>query len=734
MARTNFLIGNGESLVTKVNANSGSGEKSHPYSYEERVEDLEPILGKVIRQIDELPAGACPNDEAVIAVTLHPSYLAKSYHPNGLLKELGLRQVGSRQTSVNPLKTVRKKPIHVATELFIAGPRQQLHDLRPLEGTMRSEIFQDDFRKIETVRALGDERLKGEHLKGERIPLEVVLHVGGDGSDGERILSGFEEWCEQIGVEILDDRSVGGLTFVNARADEDELEALAEFAFLRLARRMPKLAFRPMALRAAPTSEEFEIDIEGMVPLSDRARVAVLDGGLPEDHPFGNLAVRREPIGIGSPAAFGLAHGMQTTSAALFGPLEEGEDPPAPFSPVDHWRVIDDEGDDFDLTMTLDRIANILETEDYDAVNLSLGPDLPVDDDHVHIWTATMDAIAARNRTLIISAAGNNGADDPISGLNRVQPSADGVNVLAVGAQDRLGNGWVRAPYSAVGPGRSPGLIKPDCVAVGGTDFDPYFAISGHGLASGTSGTSFSAPTVLRLSGGLKSTFSQLSPTAVRALLVHTSDPGKHDKSEVGWGSVCHDLSDLIASADDAATVVYQGELGVQSMRRYSIPCPTAGFSSDVILTATFVVASMTEPEDSVTYTTAGAEIFFRPITTGHPGLTPKGKPKLHPTSSFFSSGKMFQTEQELRTDALQWESVKRHSHRFKPGKLDQPIFDIQHHARSHGGAGRRDAAVPYALIVTIQEPDNLVLYDDILRAHSSLRAMVPGIIVPTGS
>lgn len=731
MAQTKFLIGNGESLVTKVTQNTGSGDKAHPYEFADRVRTLTPVIEEVLAHVDELPDAACPDDEAVVALTLHPSYLARSYHPSNMLRELGLRQVGSREQTVEPLKSVRKTPITKTTELFIAGPRPALHHLLPARNKNPSDAFKDDFRKIETVRALGLERLRGTNMKGENIPLEVVLHVAGDGEDGERIYLGFEDWCNVVGVELLNDRMIGGLAFVNARADHDMLEDLVKFPFLRLARRMPKLSFRPVSLRAAAINESFSVDIEHIAPMSDRARVAILDGGLPNDHPFGTLVVARTPASIGAPLPEGLRHGTQVTSAALFGPLEEGEPLIQPFAPIDHWRVVDDEGDDFELTQTLDRIVNILESGDYDVANLSLGPDMALEDDDVHIWTSSMDAIAAKNGTTIVCAAGNNGDDDAAAGHNRVQPCSDGVNVIAVGALDRLGPGWERAPYSAVGPGRSPGRVKPDCVAVGGTEIDPFFAISDHGIASGTMGTSFAAPTVTRLASGLKATFDRLSPTAIRAVLFHTAQDEGKSRDEIGWGSVRHDLADIIACADDEATVVFQGELGLQSMRRYPIPCPAAGFTQRVELSATFVVASPIEPEDAVSYTQVGAQIFFRPETVSDPGVTEQGRPRLHPTKRFFGSGDHFQTEQELREDAHRWEAVKRQTRRFNPTTLARPVFDIQHHARSHGGVGKRSASVPYALIVTIREKDNNRLYNDILAAHTSLRAMVPGITVP---
>ena len=731
MSRSNFLIGGGENLVVDVKALSGSGDKAHPYTFEENAERLASQVQDTLAAVDDLPDGACPGDEAVVGITLHPSYLAKSWHPGGLFRGLGLRQVGSRETRIDDEVSVRNKPTKIASELFVAGPRSRLRLLDPDRQENPDDIFRDNFRRFESVRPLGRERLKGPRLTGKGIPLEVVLHLGSEGDTDNPVLSGFDEWCEAIGVEVLEDRLVGDLAFVNARADEAELEELVRFSFLRLVRRMPKLAFRTIGARAGSSRQGFVVPVTLPGAQSITPRIAVMDGGLPDDHPFGSLATLRLPVNIGQADPVGLQHGMQVTSAALFGPLRAGEPLPQPFAPIDHWRVCDDTDDDFDLTRVLDRIVNILETEEYDAVNLSLGPEMAIDDGEVHIWTSTMDEIGARNRTLIISAAGNNGEDDAPSGLNRIQPCSDGVNVLAVGACDHADDGWNRASYSAMGPGRSPGFVKPDCVAVGGTDLDPYFALSGPGVATGTTGTSFSAPTVLRLTGGIKAAFDRLTPTSLRALLLHTAEQDGRHSEEVGWGRVRHDLGDIVSCADDEATVIYQGTLGLQSMRRYRIPYPDQGFAKRVTITATFAIASPIDPEDAGSYTRSGAQIFFRPETVSDPGVTDKGNPRLHKTKPFFGGGQSFQTEQDLRGDAQRWEAVKRATRVFNPGTLDNPVFDIQHHARAHGGAGARPSDIPYALIVTLHEKDNATLYDTILQQYATLQAMVPGIRVP---
>lgn len=726
----NFLIGLGETLRADAEINPGGGDKRHPYTFDQARERLAQPIKETMDAIDQLPAAACPGDEAVVAITLHPAYLAKSYHPSNLLRSLNLRQVGSRQAIVYDDDDILEDRAKISSELFVAGSRDDLKRLSRIRSTS-AQTLKDDFRKLETIRAPGVERLRGTGLRGSRIPLEVVIHVGEDMTSEVSVMNGFEEWCELIsGVSIENERQVGALSFVNVYADESSLDELVRFSFLRLARRMPKLAFRAITLNANSLSSSFSVPNFSSSPVTEHVKVAIFDGGLAQQHPFGSLVTSRTPPGIGNALDSGIRHGTQVTSAVLFGPLCAGSSLPQPFCRADHWRVIDDRPDDFELTRTLDYIVNVLNSEDYDIANLSLGPDDALVDDDVHIWTATLDQIAAQNSTLIVTAAGNNGEQNTNLGLDRIQPSSDGVNVLAVGARNTLEDAWTRAHYSAKGPGRSPGLIKPDCVAMGGCADTPFFAIDETGLASATCGTSFASPTVARLAAGLKASYSQLSPTAIRALLIHTSDGGANDQLDVGWGSVRHELHQIITCADDEATVVYQGNLGVQRQMRYPIPCPMHGFLQKVTLKATFVIASPIDPQDTGAYTQVGAQISFRPETASHPGLTSKGKLKAHPSKPFFGQSKMYQTEQDLREDAHRWECVQKSSSNFYAATLNRPVFDIEHLARDGGAPGIRNPLVPYALIVSITEKDNTNLYGSILDAHSSLQAMVPNIDV----
>ena len=122
----------------------------------------------------------------------------------------------------------------------------------------------------------------------------------------------------------------------------------------------------------------------------------------------------------------------------------------------------------FELYEVLERVKSVMDRGNYEFVNLSIGPALPVDDDEIHAWTAVLDEHPSDGRCLASIAAGNTGEEpeDPVLQMWRVQVPSDCVNGLTVGASDRRSSNWARAPYSSKGPGRSPGIVKPDLVTL----------------------------------------------------------------------------------------------------------------------------------------------------------------------------------------------------------------------------------------------------------------------------
>jgi hypothetical protein len=750
MADTRFLIGQGEKLSEEIaRPPRGMGDKAHPYDFFEARERLAPQWQKAAHEIRELPQLARPGGEAVLEFTLHPSYLAKSYYPSQLMRELSLRHLGSRATHIVPNKVVSARAAESgsaqpAPVIYVGGDAERLTKFADQVGTWapRREELADDFRQIERLATPGDDRLKpirSDFSPDELVPLEVVLHAPEDDSN-TMIIGGFAEYVKSLGlsVDLRRRRQVGGLCFLPLRAPRELLQEVRDFAFLRALRQVARInPFEPALRTAGPA---FPINLNADVALAPDLSVALFDGGLPHDHGLERWVSTYDAPGVGAPLLEAQTHGLQVTSAFLFGPIAQGEPLSQPFANVDHWRIIGDDhtSDDFELFSLLDRIEGVLSSREYDLINISLGPDCAIDDDDVNVWTSTLDALLAAGETVATVACGNNGEQDQEAKLHRVQPPSDGVNTLAVGASDRIGENWKRAPYSACGPGRSPGFTKPDFLSFGGSHAAPFLALSGCNptRASGTMGTSFASPLGLRCGAGIRAQFSTpLWAPTVKALLVHAAHPGAESRSEVGWGTVPHELADLVLCGDGEAHIVYQRQMPPTGAVRFYLPVPP-GLAGMVEIKATFCFYCDVDPEDALNYTRAGLEVQFRPNTTVIPPPYEKNGKWITPTvpasDSFFTAKDAYAAEHMLRSDAQKWETTMSRTKSKRSTSLNQPAFDASLIYREHGHVGRRSASMKVALIVTLRNKGAVDLYDRVVaNSGNRLQPLRPRANVP---
>jgi hypothetical protein len=737
---TRFFLGYGERLTERV-APPGGGRGPQPaYSFEESVIRLRPMVQNAVHDLRALPTGACPRDEAVGVLTLHPQWMAKSYHPQELLDEYQLRQVGSKPVAVEPERwTRRSEPEQTAsTELYLAGKRDSFVAWAD-ELEISPVHISDQIRRVEAVRApTPEERLRG--IGSERVGstqtilLEVVLHASDDYAD-QYILAGFSSYARSLNASAELNRRfhIGGLCFMPVEAVPEVVPELARFAFLRVARPMPRLRDLPQTERSVPSPELAPAQLPNQDAVDADLRVAIFDGGFDPSSPLSRWTTAHDAPGVGAPEPGMMAHGHDVTSAALFGALVPGQPAMRPFGVVDHYRVVDKrtKNDPYDLYDTLRRVDEVLKARQHEFFNLSIGPAVPIEDDEVHAWTALLDEHLSDGHALATIAVGNNGQEDRLSGEARIQVPSDAVNGLAVGSADSTRDGWRRAAYSALGPGRSPGRVKPEVLQFGGDSREPfrvYDIDAAPGLAN-TMGTSFAAPATLRLAAGVRAHFgSRIGPLALKALLVNSADPGAERRDEVGWGRVSPDLDGVVLCEDGMVRVLYQGELSPAQYLRALIPLPIGEYLNGLVtIEATFCYATPIDPQDPGSYTRSGLDVTFRPHARKF-----KGKDTTVPQPRPFFKRSEFDTEQELRTDAQKWETTLHASHNFHGRSLLQPVFDIHYNARSSGGAAREARRIKYALVVTVRSPRTPDLYDNVLHAYAGqLEALLPIIDIP---
>ncbi len=730
----NFLLGNGHRLTAGISIERPVIPGPAPYSFSESKARLGPQIAQTAQELAQLPDAACPDDYAVGLITMHPEYTAKSYFPATLLREARLESIGSRPGRVQPAKWKKKKePEEVqTTQLFVAGRRGDFSTLaKDLPRWTDSQSGANQLFEIEAIRPLrSEDRL---HPVTEREPLlEIVLHTTGV-PNPRRILEAFEAYARSLDLKPDLDRrfEVGGLCFLPMRTVRKLLPEVSKFAFLRTAREMPGLRPLQPLIRSTAKTRQFHIEFPKEAPLDKQLRAAVFDGGLPANTALKPFVGRFEPSGIGTAVREYLDHGTAVTSAALFGPLRKDEPVRRPYGLVDHYRVLDDrsEKDPYELYDTLNRIRDVLQSRKYSFVNLSIGPALPVEDHDVHAWTAVLDELFSDGETLTTVAVGNDGEQDWASGNARVRVPSDSVNSLAVGAANSKTKVWERASYSCIGPGRSPGLIKPDFVAFGGSNDEPFYAFDQSlGIAVPLCGTSFASPYALRMGMGIRAHFgSLLSTLAIKALLVHCAEPAKKIPArEIGWGRLPERLEDFVICPEGVARVVYQGELTPAQYLRTPIPLPSGPLQGMVSIAATFCFACETDPQDPSNYTRGGLDITFRPHADKF------DEDATHPKTSSFFRRSDYDTEKELRHDAHKWETTLHRIKRFQAASLKDPFFDVHYQVRQSGRSSRGTEKIRYALIITVSAPKIANLYNRIVqRYRTQLQPLIPVIEVP---
>lgn len=727
MAREqNFLLGRGERLTQPIKLGRQSRAKGSPYSFEAAKERLITRSAKVLNAIAALPGDAMPRDEVVATITMHPRFVAKSERPTDLLKSLGLRAVGSRSRVIAPEEWgIEKHPDEgVAEDLYVAGAVASFRQWNErLTDWTERDYAADDLMHIEDLFVpTPAEKMRGEPVEPGTL-LEVVLHNGGY----DDVARGFAGFVQARGGEVLLDRrrDVEGLTFVPVRSGRARPADLAAFSFVRLARGMPTL--RPFPSSILRSVGAPPIVLPDTPAIHDGIRAVIFDGGVPAStlkslQRWVNLI---EPRDVDEPHPDYEAHGLAVTSAFLFGHLGESEHPRTPACPVDHVRVLDvhtgrvDDPEYFDV---LKRITNHLDTHagSYSLVNISLGPQMAVDDEDVTLWTSELDRRFADGSCVVTVAAGNDGER---SVENRVQPPSDAVNVLAVGATDICGEDWNRASYSCVGPGRSPGVMKPDGVGFGGSHREGFGVLNASLQITKTMGTSFAAPAVLRSAAMIAAQIgSDVHSLGARAVLVHRAHRRKkQDWRHVGWGRFESDPALVLTCTDDEALVVYQGNLPVSEHLRAPVPLQNVTMSGEVTISATLVIAADVDPQFPATYTRSGLEVVFRPHAQRFKLSKSGVKPAHARTRPFFSRAEMYGKGLLLRSKGHHWETCISHSHKFPAADLENPLFDIYYHHRNGGMPLIGARPIPYALVVGIKAPAVGDLYDQIVRAYASI-------------
>lgn len=729
--KKNYLLGNGELLTHKILKKRASRPPEAVYSFEETIERLTPQLNNLIQKIETTPSSTKPNGINVAKIILHPKYIARSYFPKKILRESNLENIGSRTVGITPNRIHNKKDEGITTtEIFVSGRDEDFIKLTNLlhKDNIEKSII-DELIRIENIEEYSiEDKLIGVDQSTIGIKVfEIGLHLSPQITK-EELISQFSEYCSNFEVVLKSDLSIeiGNLVFLPLKTDLNTIYEIAKFSLVRLIRSMPTLRKLTDNLKYDESIINNSLLID-KPPLSLEPRVAILDGGLPANHYLSHWTrkyIESDPSARN--CVDGIEHGLAVSGAFLFGPIETDKELRQPYSYIDHHRILDAEEneDDFELYRTLGHIEDILVSKIYSFINLSLGPHYPIDDNDIHPWTAMIDDKLKDGETFMSIAIGNNGRYDEELGLNRIQVPADCVNAVTVGACDHQSK-WLKADYSPVGPGRSPGIVKPDLLAFGGSTKSYFHVLTDTSLFSvkPTTGTSFAAPYLLRQAVGIRAYLGKnISPLAIKALLIHKANDNSQHKTHIGWGKIPEEIEEIIFTSDDEVRIIYQGVLEPSKTIKAIIPVPNTKIDGKITITATICYASHTDPEHVASYTKAGLDVVFKP----HKDKLDK-KSKSVSTDTFFES-KTTWSENDKREASFKWETVRSNSKTKFAKSLCEPCFEIHYNAREDGASISANSSpkLPYAMIITLKANKHNNLYEDVKNAFNELKPIIP--------
>ncbi|MEH6530756.1 MAG: S8 family peptidase [Photobacterium frigidiphilum] len=719
-----------------VRKNPPPGDKKIPYSYGRAKRRIFNQLASTIAKSNELPNNAFPNGNIVTKMTLHPSFLAKSYFPDVILKKYKLQSVGSKEVFIKPDVRVGRDQDGDETLssslYFVSGQKDNFELLLDaISSDTLDEACREDLIKFEDISFFdGGEKINPSALRDDNqatdLCYEIVLHAS---NSDKFIVESFYAYISTLDGSVFESktRTIKGLTFCFIKLSSLKIKSLANFSFIRVVRPIPELNLSDKVELALPDTY-----MDGCQPnfsvRDNVSNIAIFDAGLGADD-CDNANIRYFDLTHqNTDLEENYVHGALVTSAVAFGEADSSNQYAGVVLPVDHFKVYSNQ-DSFDIGLVdvLDRIVGVLTSKQYKFVNISLGPKVPCPDDEPSLWTSTLDDIASKGDTLIVVAVGNEGIylNTDMKDLARIQPPSDMLNGLSIGAANSKAKDWSRASYSCIGPGRRPGFVKPDALYFGGesneklkilglSDFQIHEII----------GTSFAAPLVTRLAALIdRSTNGELNVATIRALLIHSTGKNSVDRIQCGWGRISHDIEDILYCSKNTVTVIYQGILDSASGVRASVPCPKAltHVGGMVNIDATVCFYTDVDQQHTVSYTRAGLEITFRPDFNNV-----KKDAAEAATRSLFTKKKIFGTEQSLRRDAHKWETCYKVDDRIRSSGLNEPMFDIKYLTRDEGHSRsasemRNLQPLSYSLVVTISLEKDFDLYSTILNEYNLL-------------
>lgn len=559
------IIGNGQYYIEPLIKKTFGGEPAYPHEYEEAKVRLSADIEKIQDSFSD--SEEIFVEKKIVCVRLEPKFEAKSYTPNSLIADSGMKLVGGRRYTIGREEATKGKLY------FVRASNSDLENLKSKLTLGKKDHVKKWKNQICTIKSIDllrpDEKALGFDDTWTAGTVEVVIHPLG--TDRDRAIEGFFNATgiqkEKAEVRSYDD----GLTFVCTYMDKTLVDKAKKYNPLRSVKPINDDWDDPFRMSAmvAPAPKLPKKLFKSSI------KIGIFDGGVQEGTELLEPFVTNYNMVEEEPTVKGLDHGAGVCGAALYGNLmgkTEKDEVENPVVSVESFRVFPAKKTgnaeaDMQMYATIDIIEEVVrEREDIKLYGLSFGPKGAILDDEINRFTyvcdkLTYDVYEGEVNPLFCIAVGNDGnLDDP---FNRIQSPSDMVNGLAIGAYS-LGvlNDKYRAPYSCVGPGREGAKIKPDLLEFGGTQDRPFIAAKSGKQIEGVCGTSYSAPVVVGKIGRLMATSDQIVPHLGRTLLIHHAEAdGMETNPESGFGFCPENVEDLLNCSDNRVTIFYEGEI-----------------------------------------------------------------------------------------------------------------------------------------------------------------------------
>ncbi|KQR49179.1 hypothetical protein ASF87_10330 [Microbacterium sp. Leaf161] len=749
---------NGEELSQKTIRAAGGGEKHHPQSFDQAQQSLAPQVAQIRETLAALPEHLRA-ERVVIEAEVFANYLANSYFPEDLVTQLKLRPLGSKvvEHGIQSLPSTGETDA-VSKSFLLSADAEAVESMEAiLSGNGGTKGAKDDLRQFTKIAVSSAHRATVAIPDDELEPFEAVLHPDPDDSTvweraaaSEATLAKFQALVESVGgrVHLEENDTVDGLTFVALELPPARVDEVAAFNPLRSLTPAPKVV-----LANIDESEEAESTLPLPTGVRGLPEVLVFDGGVDETGRVFDGHVTAVNLTGKSLVPEYARHGSAVTGAVLFGDVGNTRTLPEPAAHVTHYQILPGPDQDAaEFPWVLRQIRQVVDTTDARIVNLSLGPEAPVEDREPHRWTAVLDKIAYERQILFVTAAGNNGAADAATGLNRVQSPADMVNGLCVGASDKPApeKDWDAAPYSGRGPGRPGARIQPAVLAFGGTPTRRFGRVRPNGdVVRDHEGTSYAAPLVTNALAKIAAQLDGRSDAnTLRALAVHFAEKtDDHLLVDVGHGRLTSDVGDVLECAPSEATVIYQGVLKRDEVRAYPLPVPSTLNKGLVDIRWSLALSTATDSAEAGEYSKAGLELAFRPHAdtysmrrkkvggsgddTVHVHVSDEARVKRLVAEGWKLSKnpvtkqpKRSSRNEGARRDQGKWESLWRADTSMRATSLFEPRIDISHLTREGGRITTGTDDIEFSLVVTVSSRAKLPIYTDVQTEFSVLTAL----------